>query len=518
MVSINLKLGNNHTVTTVIRDVYYVPELDGNLLSVSYLAEFNLEVIFGRDSCRILDRNEVVGKGYKKNSLYLLAAMPCLEEQTAYIVNGPLVFLDPELPLTALVSQKMSSEADIDIWHRRLGHVNAQSILKLLQKGMVSRMSINDPGTMDEDQCVPCLKGKQHRAIILMESEVENPRVLHRTYSDVCGPMETTVRRGYRYFVTFIDGYSHRLVVKLIKAKSEVPKLTKEYLERAKTETGEWANYFHSDGGGEYGSTSLQDYFKSKGVHHEMTNPYTPQENSISKQMNRTLIEMACAMLSDTGLPNAYWGDAILYAMHILNRVPTRALDGDLTPHEAFTGNKPSVAHLRIFGCKVHIHVPDAKRLKLDAKSIKCIFLGFAENQKAYICVQRPSGQVFELRDVVSDEGSTSGPSRVKFDETDPNAEETQPLAIRRPPKAIKNANDSPGDNGETTVDDGSSNEESVNEEPSEEVNNDENVLIHAPDRSDHEKSPSTHELSWSNIEGQVSIERQVSRGQGHGN
>ena len=180
----------------------------------------------------------------------------------------------------------------------------------------------------------------------------------------------------------FIDGYSHCLVVKLIKAKSEVPKLTKEYLERAETETSEQANYFCSDGGGEYGSTSLQDYFKSKGVHHEMTNPYTPQENSVSKQMNRTLVEMACTMLSDAGLPNTYWGDAILYTTHILNRVPTRALDGDLTPHEAFTGNKPSVMHLRIFGCKAHVHIPDTKWCKLDAKSIECVFLGFAENCK----------------------------------------------------------------------------------------------------------------------------------------
>ena len=119
---------------------------------------------------------------------------------------------------------------------------------------------------------------------------------------------------------------------------------------------------------------------------------------------------------------------------------------------------------------------------------------------------------------MVFDKGSVSSPSCVKFDKTDPNAEETQLLAIGCPPKAIENANDSPGDNGETTIDNGSSNEESVNEEPLEEVNNGKNVLIHTPDRSDHEKSPSARELSRSNVEGQVSIEWQVSRGQGHGN
>ena len=140
--------------------------------------------------------------------------------------------------------------------------------------------------------------------------------------------------------MTVINGYSHCLVVKLIKAKSEVPKLTKEYLERAETETSEQVNYFCSDGGGEYGSTSLQDYFKSKGVHHEITNPYTPQENSVSEQMNCTLVETACAMLSDTGLPNTYWGNVILYTTHILNCVPTRALDGDLMPHSLETSHQ----------------------------------------------------------------------------------------------------------------------------------------------------------------------------------
>jgi len=96
------------------------------------------------------------------------------------------------------------------------------------------------------------------------------------------------------------------------------------------------------------------------------------------------LVEMARAMLSDTGLPNAYWGDTIIYAMHVLNRIPTRAIAESLTLHEAFTGNKLSVVHLRIFGCKAHIHVPDEKQCKLNAKSIECIFLGFAENRKAY--------------------------------------------------------------------------------------------------------------------------------------
>ena len=120
-----------------------------------------------------------------------------------------------------------------------------------------------------------------------------------------------------------------------------------------------------------------------------MMNAYTPQENRVSEWMNHTLVEMARAMLSDAGLPNTYWGDTILYATHVLNCIPTRTITESLTLHKAFTGNRLSVAHLRIFGCKAHVHIPDKKCCKLNAKSIKCTFLGFAESRKAYVCVHR---------------------------------------------------------------------------------------------------------------------------------
>ena len=131
--------------------------------------------------------------------------------------------------------------------------------------------------------------------------------------------METMAHTGFRYFVTFIDAYSHHLVVKLVKTKDETFGLTKSYFERAETETGERPNYFRSDGGGEYGSKEFQSYLESKGIHHKKMNTYTSQENGITERMNQTLVEMACSMLKDAGLPNKYWGDAILQSAHILN-------------------------------------------------------------------------------------------------------------------------------------------------------------------------------------------------------
>ena len=395
-------------------------------------------------------------------SLYLLAA---IKDQTTYIVHGPSSSLNPELPLTVFTSQKTSLEADLDVWHQQLGHVNVQSISKLLKKGMVDGMAISNSKETHKDKCIPCLEGKQHHAVI---------------------PLWT----GYRYFDTFIDGHSHHLIVKLIKLKNEVPKLTKEYLKRAEAEMGKHVNYFRSDGGGEYRSTVLQDYCKSKGIHHEMTNVYTPQENSVSKRMNHTLVEMAHAMLFDTGLPNAYWGDAILYAMHVLNCVPTHAIANGLTLHEAFTGNRSSVAHLRIFGCKAHVHIPDQKWRKLNTKSIKCIFLGFAENQKAYVCMHHPSSCILETQDVVFDKGSANALSRMKIDDSNLNVEEMKWSVAGTGPEAIGGTQDIPDEDGKTTKGDQPPDGVSINGEPSEMVSNDGNALVHAPDLSDCTRSP----------------------------
>ena len=67
--------------------------------------------------------------------------------------------------------------------------------------------------------------------------------------------------------------------------------------------------------------------------------------------------EMAKSMLHHAKLPSSFLGKAIATAVYLLNRSTTKALQG-MTPEEAFTGHKPSVSHLRVFGCIAYVHVP----------------------------------------------------------------------------------------------------------------------------------------------------------------
>ena len=228
-------------------------------------------------------------------------------------------------------------------------------MLKLYQKDMVNGMEIT--GTMTHDTiCTPCLKGKQNWDPIPHKFTVENPWILHRTYSDVCSPMPTQSWTGQSYFMTYINRYSYHVVVKLLMSQNEVFGQMKAYIECAETISGERMNPFRSDGGGEYSLKEFTAYLTLKGIHKKM-NAYMPQENGVSEQMNCTLVESAWAMLKEVSLLNIYWGDAILHAAHILNQVPTQPIHGNVMLYKQFTGNKLSITHLQVFGCKVHVHI-----------------------------------------------------------------------------------------------------------------------------------------------------------------
>jgi len=152
-------------------------------------------------------------------------------------------------------------------------------------------------------------------------------------------------------------------------------------------ETEETVNFLRTDGGGEYMGVDFQDWLSNKGIHHEVTNARTPQENGTAERLNRTILEMMRSMLLGSKLPKTLWPFAVNYAQEILNRLPTRALTEDKTPYEVYFGKKPSVRYLQTFGCQSFVHVPGDRRGKLDPKVVQGFFVSIPSNRKGYIVV-----------------------------------------------------------------------------------------------------------------------------------
>jgi hypothetical protein len=116
--------------------------------------------------------------------------------------------------------------------------------------------------------------------------------------------------------------------------------------------------------------------------------------------MNRTLMEKARCMLSGVGLGKEFWAEAVGTACYLVNRSPSSALD-DKTPQEVWTSKKPSLTHLKVFGCDAYVHVPKENRSKLDKKVEKCIFIGYKDGLKGYNLWNPETKKVVYSRDVV---------------------------------------------------------------------------------------------------------------------
>ena len=164
-----------------------------------------------------------------------------------------------------------------------------------------------------------------------------------------------------------------------------------------------------TDNGTEYVNSELEAYFSSKGVLHNTTAPYTPEQNGVAGRFNRTLMERVRAMLLDAQLEEEYWAEAAATANYVKNRSP--ASHNSLTPWELFHGRKPDVSGMRVFGAKAYKHVPKQLRQKLDSLSKPSTFIGYEPKSKAYRLLLE-DGKVNISRDVIFVEDMRGAPAK----------------------------------------------------------------------------------------------------------
>jgi len=108
-------------------------------------------------------------------------------------------------------------------------------------------------------------------------------------------------------------------------------------------------------------------------------------------------------MLKSKKLPKEFWAEAVACAVYLSNRSSTRNVWGK-TPQEAWSGRRPGISHLRVFGSVAHVHIPYEKRAKLDDKSGKFIFVGYDQSSRGYKLYNPENNKIVISRDVVFDE------------------------------------------------------------------------------------------------------------------
>jgi hypothetical protein len=161
-----------------------------------------------------------------------------------------------------------------------------------------------------------------------------------------------------------------------MKHKGEVFQHFLNFKAMMEKEKGVSIKYLRSDVRGEYFSNEFTEYLKEHGIQRKYSCSYSSQQNGIAERKKRHITQIIHAMLNEKNLPNYFWVEAVAIVIYIMNQTPTIIVHG-MTLEEKFTGKKPNVSHLRVFGCIAYVHVLVEKRSKLDPKSEKCIFIGY---------------------------------------------------------------------------------------------------------------------------------------------
>lgn len=337
----------------ILNNVTYIPDLSRNLLSVNEITNKGGEVKFTKEEVIITKENEEILKGTKqRNGLYIVNLQEN-EEQS-------------------LLSAR---EIKIKNCHKKLAHLSGPNMKKLID--LSTGLDVRKCDFEDFEKCETCLESKQTR-IPFKSIRKRASRTLEIIHSDLCGPIDPPTWDNKKYILTFIDDYTHKVIIYLLENKNETVGYFKEYVAEMEANKNLKVAHLRCDNGGEYINTELTKFCKEKGIVLQKTIPHTPQLNGKSERLNRTLLEKTRALLFDSGLEKKFWGEAARTAAYLMNRCPTQALENK-TPYEMWNNEKPDLSRLQIFGCTAN-----AKELgylkKLDARSKKYIFVGYAVN------------------------------------------------------------------------------------------------------------------------------------------
>nr|KAJ0202156.1 hypothetical protein LSAT_V11C600323170 [Lactuca sativa] len=292
--------GNITNGNFTIKKVAFVDDLKHNLISVSQLCDNNLEDLFTKQRSLIMDAKtkDVIVDSDRAGNMYPL--------------DMDLIYGKPDIYLLS------KAPADISwLWHRHLSHLNFGYINKLIGDDLVRGLPLLKLD--NQTLCAAYEKGKlsksTHKSI--SESSVSEP--LELLHIDLCGPATTQTIQGKKYILVVVDGFSRFTWVFFLRLKSEAPEEMINFIKQIKLKLKRPVRRIRSDNGLEFKNNTLDSFLKDKGIEHNFSAPYTPQQNGVVERRNRTLCEAARSMLIFADLPQYFWAEAIATACYTQN-------------------------------------------------------------------------------------------------------------------------------------------------------------------------------------------------------
>ena len=380
-----IRATSNKGVKLALQNVLLVPKLAASLLSLAKMLHLGVSSEAKGKSMKIYKGSETFLTFELKENLF----QTCL--QITEKVNAQL---DQSFNVQ---NKKVIDEHATLNWHKRLGHMSQAYMKHLLKHELALGFPLSNVSDFTCDDC--------HRGKIIQQpysKDVEKLPVTEKlglVHIDICGPFPTS-RHGYKYFAAITDDATRYRWLLLLRKKEEMFSKFSEWLPYAETQSEKKLKALRSDHGPEFTSYAFEDFLRSKGIDHQYSIAFHPPQNGVAERLNRTLEDKTRTMLITAKLPVGYWEYAMKYATWLINRSASSSLlNQKLTPYEAWTGKKASVAGVHTFGCMAVCYVPKIKRdHKLSPTGEWLLYLGMSEDHKAWLLVNPSNGKETEVR------------------------------------------------------------------------------------------------------------------------
>ncbi|WVZ97321.1 hypothetical protein U9M48_042869 [Paspalum notatum var. saurae] len=283
-----------------LREVAFVRNLGFNLVSVSQLLDEGFEVHFKKGACRVLD---------------------AVFRVDLTSVSGPA---------RCLVA---SPSVDIWKWHRRLGHLSFDLLVRLSSMGLIQ--GLTKLKAEKDLVCHPYCHGKMVAASHTPVSQVMTSYPGELLHMDTVGPARVASISGKWYVLVVVDDFSRFLWVFFMEFKDEAFAFVRDLVLRLRNKSHKAMRAIRSDNGGEFRNSRFENFCRDLGFEHQFSSSYTPPQNGVVERKNHTLVEMARTMLDEHRTPRRFWAEATSYELQI--------------------GRQPSVKHLQAFGCRCFV-------------------------------------------------------------------------------------------------------------------------------------------------------------------
>lgn len=218
---------------------------------------------------------------------------------------------------------------------------------------------------------------------------------------DTWGPYKVNTRGLFKYFLTVVDDHTRYTWLFLMKNKSDYASCIQNFCKYVHTHfVGATVKSIRSDNAPEFADATCTQFYRSSGIVHQKSCVNRPQQNARVERKHRQILEIARCLKFQSGLPLSYWGEFVMTATYLINRLPTQALNHKI-PYEILYNDPVAFEDLRAFGCLTLASNPSQTHDKFDPRAVPYVMIGYPPNQKGYKLLNLTTMQMFVTRDVI---------------------------------------------------------------------------------------------------------------------